>query len=127
MNKCPYRRYILMRIVLFLLLFVFTVQPVLSQSVDRVFEELEKKENHFEIHVSDGTYRLQFYSPNIIETSFIPEGEQFQQESHAVVLEPQQVAVDVSKTDSSVVFRSKGMTARIQKAPFQITYFRGNE
>jgi len=127
MNKYAHCRYILMRIVLFLLLFVFTVQPVLSQSVDRVFEELEKKENHFEIHVSDGTYRLQFYSPNIIETSFIPEGEQFQQESHAVVLEPQQVAVDVSETDSSVVFRSKGMTAWSQKAPFQITYFRGNE
>ena len=116
-----------MRIVLFLLLFVFTVQPVLSQSVDRVFEELEKKENHFEIHVSDGTYRLQFYTPDIIETSFIPEGEQFQKESHAVVLEPQKVAVDVSQTDSSVVFRSKGITARIQKAPFQIAYFRGNE
>ena len=117
----------MIRIVLFLLLFVFTVQPVLSQSVDRVFEKMEKKESHFEIHLSDGTYHLQFYTPDIIETSFIPRGEQFQKESHAVVLEPQKVAVDVSQTDSSLVFRSKGITVRIQKAPFQIAYFRGNE
>ncbi len=127
MNKCLLLRYILMRIILFILLFVFTVQPVLSQSVDRVFEEVVKKESHFEIHLSDGTYRLQFYTPNIIETSFIPDGETFQEASHAVVLEPQQVPVDVSQTDSSLVLRSKGITARIQKVPFQITYYRGNE
>jgi alpha-glucosidase (family GH31 glycosyl hydrolase) len=116
-----------MRRILFLLLLVFTVQPVLSQPVDRVFEALEKRANHYEIHVSDGTYRLQFYTPNIIETSFIPEGDTFQEESHAVVLHPKQVDVDVSQTDSSVVLQSQGITAQIQKAPFQIAYYRGSE
>lgn len=116
-----------MRKVLFLLLFVFTAQPTLSQSVDRVFESMEKKGNHFEIYVSDGTYRLQFYTPNIIEASFIPEGEVFEEESHAVVMDPRQVDIKVSQNDSSVVFRSSGITARVQKAPFRITYYRGKE
>jgi alpha-glucosidase (family GH31 glycosyl hydrolase) len=113
-----------MRIVLSLLLFLFTGQSALSQSANRVFEGIEKRANHFEIHVSDGAYRLQFYTPDMVEASFIPEGEKFTEESHAVVLGPKQVTVDVSKTDSSVVLRSKGITARIQKSPFQIAYYR---
>ncbi|WP_445664033.1 hypothetical protein [Fodinibius sp. AD559] len=116
-----------MRIVLFLLLFVFTGESALSQSVDRVFKDISEKENHYEIHVSDGTYRFQFYTPDIVETSFIPEGETFQEKSHAVVMSARQVDIDVSQTDSSVVFQTKGITARIQKAPFQIAYYRGNK
>jgi len=116
-----------MRIVLFLLLFVFTGQSALSQSVGRIFEEIEKRASYYEIHVSDGTYRLQFYTPNIIETSFIPEGETFQEESHAVVMSPKEVAVKVIRNDSSVILRSKKLSAYVQKKPLNISYYRENK
>ena len=116
-----------MRTVLFLFLFIFTGGSALSQSIDRAFKEITKSENHYKIRVSDGTYRLMFYTPDMVETSFIPEGEEFNKKSHAVVMDPQDVVVNIAETDLSVKLSSAGISVEVQKSPFQISYYRDNE
>ena len=51
------------------------------------------KQTHFatEIEVSDGTYHILFYNPEIVETSFVPNGEKLKPISHAVVLKPEEM------------------------------------
>ncbi|PAU92638.1 glycosyl hydrolase [Aliifodinibius salipaludis] len=113
-----------MRKVLFLLLLVFNVQSALSQSVDREFKGISEKENHYEIHVSDGTYRLVFYSSNIVETSFIPNNQKYKDESHAVVMDPQEVKVSVTQSDSFVKLSSPSISVEIRKSPLRISYYK---
>lgn len=116
-----------MRIALYLFLVLFTGETALSQSVNRVFKEINKNKTHYKIRVNDGTYRIQFYTPDIVETSFIPDGEIYENKSHAVVMDPQDVTVSVIQSDSTVMLSSAGITIQIQKSPFQISYYIDNE
>lgn len=76
-----------------------------------------------EIQVNDGSYRIVPYSYDIVETSFIPNGEEFLPDSHAVVLQPKGVNYKVSDTESHLIYESTGLSIRIQKQPFQIRYY----
>ncbi|WCO01258.1 TIM-barrel domain-containing protein [Psychroserpens ponticola] len=89
----------------------------------REFISVNRKENTLEVLVSDGTYLLQFYNTEIVETTFIPKGETLQPESHAVVLKPMSVSPEFMDTDAMTLFKTSGITVKIQKKPFQITYW----
>jgi hypothetical protein len=73
---------------LFLLVFLSTVG--FAQNADRKYLSHQLNENVLEIKTSDGTYFIQSYTDKIIETSFVPKGEKFNSNSHAVVLKPNQ-------------------------------------
>ena len=60
-----------MKIFKVVIIFLFFGGHLLSQNTHRLFKEATEKGNHLEIKVSDGTYRIEFYNPQIIETSFI--------------------------------------------------------
>jgi len=108
--------------VIFLLITSFSV----AQNTERLFKNVKETGTGLEINVNDGKYLLKFYSDEIIETSFIPKGEEFLKTSHAVVLEPKKVEVIpvISKKES--VFFTDGISVHITHKPFQITYkFKG--
>ena len=73
---------------LFLLLLLSSIG--FAQNVNRKYLSHEWKDNVLEIKTSDGTYFIQSYTDQIIETSFVPNGEKFNSNSHAVVLQPNQ-------------------------------------
>ncbi|NOQ91599.1 MAG: DUF4968 domain-containing protein, partial [Flavobacteriaceae bacterium] len=81
------------------------------------------EDNQVIIKVSDGKYIIQFYDSEIIETTFIPIGEKENPNSHAVVLEPTFVSSEFVDEDRIATFKTSGITVKIQKQPFQISYW----
>ncbi len=78
---------------------------------------------YIEVYKNDGTYIIKPYSDKIIETSFIPKGEDFNSESHAVVLEPVKTKITVLENDSILSIKTKGIDVIINRVPFQLSYF----
>ncbi|MCH7524849.1 MAG: DUF4968 domain-containing protein, partial [Bacteroidetes bacterium] len=113
-----------------LILLLFFVQISFAQNSDRTFESIVQKENHIEVNVNDGKYIIKFYTSKIVETTFIPKGQEFNKESHAVVLKPETINVKLanSKESDFLTFYSEGLKVYIQKQPFQISYlFKGKQ
>lgn len=108
---------------IFLVLVLFFAHSAIAQNSSRTFTSFSKKDNIYEVKVNDGFYRLVFYSSEIIETSFIPTGEEFNKESHAVIAKPENVNVKVTKAENEIELESENITVKIQKKPFQISYF----
>ncbi|WP_299311958.1 TIM-barrel domain-containing protein [uncultured Aquimarina sp.] len=86
-----------------------------------------QEDRYIEISRDNGKYIIKLYSDKIIETSFIPTGEIFNPESHAVVLE-KGIVSQVTETDKTIVYGSDGIKVHITKEPFHIAYtYRGKE
>ncbi len=95
-----------------------------SQNPARTFDKVLEEENGLlRLKMSDGEYRFQFYLPEVIETSFIPEGEVYAEESHAVILTPEGVKTKLKNKADFIYFESKKLKVIIQKTPFKISYF----
>ena len=110
-----------------LILFLFVISFGFSQNPNRIFESLDFKNNILEIKVSDGSYRITPYTKSIVETTFIPSGENYNANSHAVVLKPESVSSELLETKTSIVLKTEGISVDIQKIPFQISYsYKGN-
>ncbi|WP_452232388.1 TIM-barrel domain-containing protein [Lacinutrix sp. MEBiC02595] len=94
----------------------------------RTFLEADFNNNQLQVNVSDGTYKMQFYSPEIVETTFLPTGETYNKESHAVVLTEAFSEVAFKESDSEITYATKELSIKITKAPFHISYwFKGKE
>jgi oligosaccharide 4-alpha-D-glucosyltransferase len=78
----------------------------------------------YEIATSDGRYLIKPYAPDIVETSFVPSAEEGQPRaaSHAVVLAPGQVPVQVTEDAARIVLATEGITVTVDKSPFRIGY-----
>ena len=106
-----------------LYLFFFLVASFsFAQNANRIFESVIQKKNHIEVNVNDGKYIITFYTSKIVETTFIPIGQDFKTESHAVVLKAKPSLKNLIETSNSVQLVSEGIIVTIQKAPFQISY-----
>lgn len=108
----------LLNILLFLV-----VTAALAQNAERQIENTQYFGDRLELVMNDGRYIIKPYSENIIETSFIPKGEVFKDESHAVVIEPQKLKAKFKNKKHQLEYSTKGMTVIIQKSPFQISYY----
>jgi alpha-glucosidase (family GH31 glycosyl hydrolase) len=93
-----------------------------GQNANRVFKNADYNLNRILIFVSDGVYEITPYSDTIIETTFIPSGEEANPNSHAVVLKPKIINSDFSEDDDKLIIKTKGISVTIQKSPFQISY-----
>ncbi|RZS93630.1 TIM-barrel domain-containing protein [Aquimarina brevivitae] len=98
--------------------FLFTLFLVSCGKQDGFIIE---KEGFIEIPRDNGTYVIKTYSDNIIETSFVPEGETFIDTSHAVVMTPKQKAF-LQTRKNGYSYGTKGIKAIITKEPFGIRY-----
>lgn len=109
-------------------LLIITSLSSFAQNALRIFESASvSKENLLEIKVNDGDYYIQFYTPTIVETNFIPKGELKNKQSHAVVLTPKRHKVRFKETSENLNFTSKGIRVEVQKLPFKISYFYKNK
>ncbi len=90
----------------------------------REFKIASFQDNQLHIQVSDGNYKMHFYHPEIIETTFLPKGEVFNKKSHAVVLDKVFSDVKFNETASEIRFHSEKLTVKITKAPFHISYWK---
>lgn len=95
-----------------------------AQNANRKYISHTWKKNILEIKTNDGSYQIKPLSDNIVETSFIPNGETFNPISHAIV------ACEIKKLHKSkcanlpnwIVLSSENINVRITKSPFKITY-----
>ena len=110
-----------------LLLFLLISSISFAQNANRKFESYQSTENALEINVSDGQYLLKTFSEFIVETTFLPKGETFNPNSHAVILNPVNSIAKVSENSNTITYSTSGITVNIQKSPFKITYFYKNK
>ncbi|NEW79445.1 MAG: DUF4968 domain-containing protein [Gelidibacter sp.] len=94
-----------------------------AQNADRKFVSIQQKNTIIELKTNDGFYQIKPYSTKIVETSFIPNGEVYNSNSHAVVLKPENVAFKVTENENSIQLKTSGISIEIIKNPFQILYF----
>ncbi len=107
-----------------LFLFLFT-SLVFAQN--REFKSFRQTGNELEIKTSDGKYLIRTYNPYIVETSFIPQGETYDPKSHAVVLTPEKINTEILNTKNFIEYNTSKIKVRIQKQPFEISYFYRNK
>jgi oligosaccharide 4-alpha-D-glucosyltransferase len=95
-----------------------------AQNADRTFESVFYNDisSFITIRVSDGMYTIQVYNDEIIETTFIPNGEIENNDSHAVVMESVFTKTDFKENTKKITFTTDGISVDIQKSPFQISY-----
>lgn len=105
-----------------LIIFLFVLKLGFSQNPNRIFESIDYKNNILEIKVNDGIYKITPYNKYIVETTFIPNGEEVKNQSHAVILKPKPVSSELLETTDSFELKTHGISVNIQKQPFQISY-----
>ena len=107
-----------------LLLLIFTINFIgFAQNTQRTFESITKHKTFVEVKTNDGLYRFQPYGNEIIETSFIPNGETFDPNSHAVVLKTEPVKMEIVETSNQTEIRMLDISVKIQHLPFQVSYY----
>ncbi|MFZ6675686.1 TIM-barrel domain-containing protein [Undibacterium sp. Xuan67W] len=95
----------------------------LAQNISRTIENVTDKASYLEIKTNDGRYLIKPYSDKIMETSFIPNGENFDPASHAVVMVPSGIKHKLTIMPGKLEYRVAEMHVSINKSPFQISYF----
>lgn len=110
---------------IFLLLFITSFS--FAQNAKRQYLSHLWKNDVLEIRTSDGTYLIKAYTNKITETSFIPNGEIFNPESHAIVLKSAPGIMAFSESGNKLELSSTEIKVAIDKSPFKITYFRKNQ
>lgn len=93
-----------------------------GQNPERTYISHREENNKFEVVTNDGNYIFQFYSGEILETTFIPKGDTFSNASHAVVATPKNLKTTYSYVENDITFGSSGISVTITTEPFQISY-----
>ncbi|GGD19788.1 TIM-barrel domain-containing protein [Flavobacterium orientale] len=110
---------------LFLLLFLSTIG--FAQNANRKYISHQLNENVLEIKTSDGMYFIQLYNDKIVETSFVPNGEKFNPNSHAVVLKPDSNGFEFKQSTDYLEIKTTELEIQIVKSPFKISYYKRGE
>ncbi|QYJ68662.1 glycoside hydrolase family 31 protein [Flavobacterium litorale] len=113
------------KILSILLLFLVTVAT--AQNSSRKLQGTQRFENRIALTTNDGRYIIKPYSENIVQTSFIPNGEEIDRNSHAVVMEPQEVKTSYKESNDKITYTTKGIEIVIDKSPFKISYYYKNK
>ncbi len=115
-----------MKKILFFILLSFVVLELQAQNPDRSLKGFELDNGHITIKVNDGEYHMSFYDENVLESQFVPDGDEIINDSHAVIAEPLELDIEVKNHQNKIVFNTSGIDVHLMKRPFQILYFRGS-
>ncbi len=116
-----------MRNLTYLFIALISYNFACGQNSDRKYLSHNEENDIFSVVTSDGTYRFQFYTETILETTFIPSGETIQNNSHAVVMTPEEVETSYAYVGNDITYASKGLAVIITTDPFQVQYTYKNE
>lgn len=108
----------IINILVTLLLFQFGF----SQNPNRIYKSHNEENGIFSVITNDGKYEFQFYSEDILETSFIPRGETKKAESHSVVLQPKKIKTNYRYKGNVISFSSENLSVSVTTDPFRIEY-----
>ncbi|WP_299102157.1 TIM-barrel domain-containing protein [uncultured Winogradskyella sp.] len=109
------------------IIILFSFACLSAQNTNRVFKSAVKQGLDLKIEVNDGYYLIRPYSSNIIETTFVPKGDYYKSQSHAVVAKPYGSYFEMTDRGNDVVLKTKGLYVTITKSPFQISYYYKNQ
>ncbi len=114
------------RIYLILISLIFAI-TVNSQNPERKYVSHNEENDIFSVTTNDGKYVFQFFNSEILQTSFIPNGEDLIEDSHAVILKPKRVKTDYKYVGNKISFGTKDLAIEVLTDPFQISYtYKGN-
>jgi alpha-glucosidase (family GH31 glycosyl hydrolase) len=108
------------KIILFLLITTISF----AQNANRKFISIKNDKDFYKIKVSDGLYQIRFLSEKIVETNFIPNGENYNPQSNLVILDENKTLGWGINKGNKISFSSRGLgiTVELIKNPFQIIY-----
>lgn len=112
--------------ILFSMFVLFSVEGF-TQNPNREFIEYSREGNNVSITTGDGQYQFKYYSTQIVGTSFLPGSETGEEQSHAVILSPEWVDINVTDETDLLKITSAGIDIHIAKNPFKVTYFYNGE
>lgn len=98
-----------------------------AQNTGRIYKNHSLNNDVLHIEVSDGECIIKFYNDNIVETSFVPTGEKYNPESHAVVLEPKSKGFALKEGKNELNFGTEKLNVQVKLNPFQIKYFKNGK
>ena len=107
--------------------FLFLTVVVSAQNANRHIQSTEYFGDRLELVMNDGRYIIKPFSDNIIETSFIPKGEAYNPQSHAVVMQPEKLKAKFNDKKDKITYATKGVEVVIEKSPFKISYYYGDK
>ncbi len=91
-----------------------------AQNPNREYASYEWKEGRLDIAVTDGNYHIQLI-PEGVQTSFIPHGEKYDPNSHAII-GLRKVAEKLTDNPQRLILTHNDFAVEIIKNPFQIRY-----
>ena len=106
---------------LYIILVFFSIS-ICAQNTRRIYKSHSEENGLFTVVTSDGKYMFQFYAPEIIETSFIPNGDNYNSKSHAVVMTSETVETTYKYIGNTITFGSTGISVKVTTEPFQVSY-----
>ena len=121
----------IMKLVLVFVAMVFNTVAI-GQNPSRQFKSIESINAGVQVSVSDGVYIFRTYGPNIIETTFITNGQKHEANSHTVLTPPDNNPFTWAASSNTFIHpylfiysksaKSKGKKASIvvQTNPFKI-------
>lgn len=104
------------------LLFLWMTSCLWAQNPDRKFMSHSWNNQVLKVQTTQGEYHIKPYSPDVMETTFIPKGEKVNTASHAVVAKPHNVKAKIKDSRNQLRLSTSGLTVIIIKNPFQIAY-----
>lgn len=110
-----------------LLVFLLITSAAFAQNTNRKYKSHKWQENYLKVSVTDGDYYFKMYSDKIIETSFVPKGEQLDANSHTVIFDNRPLITDKTESKKFLELGTKSLKVHIEKSPFKITYFKNNQ
>lgn len=94
-----------------------------AQNPNRIFQGYKQNKHQLEVLTNDGLYLIKPYNDFIVETTFIPKDENFNPNSHAVIMIQEKSSFKVKNTAKELVLNTKGIKVKINKSPFKISYY----
>ena len=94
----------------------------IAQNPNRIYQSHNEKDGVFSVTTNEGKYKFQFYTSDILETTFIPAGESYNKESHAVAITPSKVETFYSYNADTITYASNGLSVSITTSPFTVEY-----
>ena len=107
--------------------FLALYSTFLSQNSARKYERFKTSENGIEVETNDGKYIFSNFSTDVIQTTFIPNGETFSATSHAVVQPISKAKIGIKDSESVLKLLAGNIEINIEKIPFQVRYYHSNK
>lgn len=109
-----------------ILVLLVTASAAIGQNSNRKYISHNINNNQLTVQVSDGTYQISFKNECISETTFVPNGQTFNQQSHSVILNNNSTFTTI-ETKEALQISSKQFAVMVNYSPFQIMYLKNNK